>query len=91
MAIQTLKQIEIAQISGAAFSFPIINIFPTANGFGGTGLFNSPIGTFSGFGSADPTNGGSRTVSYNGIFGSYSNTAGFGPNGPSFSGFPFSF
>jgi hypothetical protein len=90
MAIQTLKQIEIAQISGAAFSFPVINFGPTASGFGGTGLFNSPIGTFSGIGGVGP-DGAGRTVSYDGIFGSYSNTVGFGPNGPSFSGFPFSF
>jgi hypothetical protein len=83
MAIQTLKQIEIAQIAGAAFSFPVINFGPTASGFGGTGSFVTPIGTFSGVGSVGP-DGFSRTVSYSGIFGNYSNTVGCGPNGCTF-------
>jgi hypothetical protein len=86
MAIQTLKQQEIAQVAGAAFSFPVINFGPTASGFGGTGLFNTLFGTFSGTGEVGP-DGGSRTVSYDGIFGSYSNTMGCGPNGCTFSPF----
>lgn len=83
MALHILTQAELQQVSGAAYTFPT---FGFANG-GPTGMasYDTPFGTFSGNGYANPTDGGQRTVSYTGIFGTFGNTAGFGPNGPVFS------
>lgn len=80
MSIQILTQIELTQIAGAAFGFGFANGGPT-----GTGSQTTPMGTFSGNGFANPTDGGQRTVGYSGPFGTFGNTAGFGPNGPVFS------
>ena len=81
MAIQTLTHIEFAQISGAAFNFGFANGGPA-----GSGSYESPWGTFSGNGFANPIDGGSRTVGYTGPFGTFGNTAGMSPTtGPVFS------
>lgn len=81
MTIQRLSSIEIAQVSGAAFNFGMNNGGPT-----GTGSMDTPMGTFSGNGFANPMDGGSRTVGYDGVFGQFGNTAGMSPTtGPSFS------
>jgi len=79
MAIQTLNTLETALVSGAAFGFGWNNGGPTGAG---------SYGPFSGSGFANPTDGGSRTVAYDGVFGSGSNTAGMTPTGPVF-GFGF--